>query len=219
MEVISMGKRGPAPKGEYTGKSKVLSTRIRPDTREALSAAAKASGRSLSQEIEHRLRRSFLEDEKIADMFGTRQTFLIMRITALALQRAWNPDKPEADWLNDPFAFEQAVKIVAAVLEAIRPPGEIEPQSDVLQDVIKMAPTQTSATLWKAIQDANPALPLTEGTRKQHLASILKTDLGEIANRPKIFYGTAKDIRRHADELEKEEQKKAQQFQKRGRRK
>ena len=68
-----MGKRGPKPKGEYGGKiarTAVLSTRLQPDTRARLSKAAKASGRSLSQELEHRLRGSFIEEDKVVDFYG-----------------------------------------------------------------------------------------------------------------------------------------------------
>jgi hypothetical protein len=49
-----MGKRGRVPKGEYAGKTEVMSFRITPDTKVALRRAAAASGRSLSQEAEHR---------------------------------------------------------------------------------------------------------------------------------------------------------------------
>src|SRR5258708_35646377 len=100
--------RGAAPKGEYVGKSKVFSTRIRPDLRDGLDKAARKSGRSVSQEVEHRLRRTFVDDEKISDVFGDRQTYLVMRAIAVALERAWNPGDPKANWLNDPFAFDLA---------------------------------------------------------------------------------------------------------------
>ncbi len=56
-----MGKRGPLPRGEYgrkIGRTAVLSTRLQPDTRALLVAAKEASGRSLSQELEHRLRQT-----------------------------------------------------------------------------------------------------------------------------------------------------------------
>jgi hypothetical protein len=85
-----MAKRGAVPKGEYVGKSAVLSTRITPDLREGLQNAANKSGRSLSQEIEYRLRRSFGEDQKISDLFGSDSIFILVRMIALSLQ-APNP--------------------------------------------------------------------------------------------------------------------------------
>ena len=84
-----MGKRGPHPKGEYGGKiarTAVLSTRLQPDTRARLSEAAKASGRSLSQELEHRLRGSFIEEDKVVDFYGCE------------FERCY----PQGDWNRDP---------------------------------------------------------------------------------------------------------------------
>jgi hypothetical protein len=203
-----MGKRGPAPKGEYAGKSKVLSTRIRPDTREALSTAAAASGRSLSQEIEHRLRRSFLEDGKISDLFGTREAFSIFRLAALALERGWNPKNPEGDWRSDPVAFDHGVRLINAILEPIRPLGLTKTKAKRRNVSDKeMWARHDAATLWNEIQHAETNLPLSAGTRGQYLARILKTDLGEIGRRPKIFEGTADEMRRHAQELTEKERK------------
>jgi hypothetical protein len=47
---------GRKPRGEYPGKTKTLTTRIRPETREGLERAAAKHGRSLSQEVEAGLR-------------------------------------------------------------------------------------------------------------------------------------------------------------------
>jgi hypothetical protein len=47
---------GRKPRGEFQGKSAVLTTRIMPETRVALERAAAKGKRSLSQEVEHGLR-------------------------------------------------------------------------------------------------------------------------------------------------------------------
>jgi TraY domain len=52
---VAKTRRGRRPQGEYAGKTGVMSFRIRPDTKAALREAATTSGRSLSQEAEHRL--------------------------------------------------------------------------------------------------------------------------------------------------------------------
>src|SRR3977135_2623120 len=62
--------RGRAPKGEYAGKTEVMSFRLTPDTKAALRRAAATSGRSLSQEAEHRLRRGHDEEEAISKLGG-----------------------------------------------------------------------------------------------------------------------------------------------------
>ena len=86
-----MGKRGPKPKGEYGGKggrTAVLSTRLQRDTRARLVAAAKANVRSLSQELEHRLRRTFTEDDKAIDWYGTQQTEAVVKLIGATIQSA-----------------------------------------------------------------------------------------------------------------------------------
>lgn len=78
-----MGKRGPKSKGEYGrhgGRTAVLSTRLQPDTRARLVAAAKTKGRSLSQELEHRLRWTFSEDDKAVDWYGSGQTAAVVKL-------------------------------------------------------------------------------------------------------------------------------------------
>ena len=91
------GKRGVRPRGPYADKRKTLTTRITNKTRENLDAAAKATDRSLSQEIEFRLERSFLQDEADArvreatldgiwDSFGGIKIFRIMRLMASMIQ-------------------------------------------------------------------------------------------------------------------------------------
>ena len=117
-----MGKRGPAPKGEYGGiiaRTAVLSTKMRPDTRARLASAAKTNGRSLSQELEHRLRRSFIEDDKTIDLYGSQLNAAILKVLGTVIQATcttwlqktadgWIPDlrKDPEEWLRDPMLFD-----------------------------------------------------------------------------------------------------------------
>lgn len=61
-----MGKRGPKAKGPYENRTTVVSTKITPELRDALHAGAKANGRSLSHEIEVRLRETFADLSPLA---------------------------------------------------------------------------------------------------------------------------------------------------------
>ena len=70
-----MGKKASGPKKAIRRQVVVFSTRIRPDLRDRLEKAAKQSGRSLSQEVEHRLRRSFVEDDKLLMSSATGERF------------------------------------------------------------------------------------------------------------------------------------------------
>lgn len=84
-----MGRRGPQPKGEYGGKigrTAVLSTRLQADTRRRLVAATEASGRSLSQELEHRLRRTFIEDDKAVEFYGSQSNAAILKLLGAVIQ-------------------------------------------------------------------------------------------------------------------------------------
>jgi len=174
--------KGPAPRGEYVGKSSVFSTRIRPDLRQKLEQGAKKSGRSLSQEIEHRLRRSFVEDEKIAERFGDRKTFLLLELMAKAIQFK-DADGQPGRWLESPDDFEIAIAAALAVLEAVRPKGFVDRDNPFLQVATRGQAENIASEIWRAIQDANPALPLNKGSREDHRNAIAKTDLGEIADR------------------------------------
>jgi hypothetical protein len=74
--------RGRAPKGEYAGKIEVMSFRLTPDTKAALRRAAATSGRSLSQETEHRLRRGLDDEEAISKLWGDVKTSAMLRLAA-----------------------------------------------------------------------------------------------------------------------------------------
>jgi plasmid stability protein len=84
--------RGRAPKGEYAGKTEVMSFRLTPDTKAALRRAAATSGRSLSQEAEHRLRRGLDEEEAISKLWGDVKTSAMLRLAAQVVQS--RPTRP-----------------------------------------------------------------------------------------------------------------------------
>lgn len=203
-----MGKRGPKPRGEYAGKSKVLSTRIRPDLRAALDAASKESGRSLSQEIEHRLRRTFTDEKEIRDRFGSRENFYIMRAIDLAIQTVVMREESVAEWLNDRETFDRVCKTIGVVLDAIRPPDltpeELEYSAGLDADMHSDSET-LAALVWKSIQDADPSLPLDKGSILDHRLALLKSELGAIAKRPKLTYDVGGNLRWKGEQFDQEE--------------
>lgn len=183
-----MGKRGPAPRGEYAGKSKVMSTRIRADTRDWLERAAAKSGRSLSQEIEHRLRGSFNDDELTFQTFGSRRNYALMRIIAMIMEAVFNPDRPGVDWVDDPYSFDQVVKAVNSVLDAMRPPGAV-PQLSELQQMA-FGERQGSFRAGKIlldVQQADGSGALDSTSKRERRLAKLKDDLGPLAQRPVII--------------------------------
>jgi hypothetical protein len=174
---------GRKPKGEYSGKSLVFSTRISPELRGALEKAAKSSGRSLSQEVEHRLRRSFAEDETIVDLFGSRQTYRIMRMMADAIHICQRPGeavgRPDVifDWLTNTAAFHLARQAIISVLDMIEPDGL--PGTDAEMKGATALGHAVASTIWDEVRTADSAIPVSNRSR----AAAYKSDLIDVLPR------------------------------------
>lgn len=129
-----MRKRGPRPKPPEL-KSAAFTMRMRPETREALDAAASASGKSITDEIHDRLTLTFNDPEFTLTDFGGRQPYAILRLAmehfaktgAYAYFQKHRAAPRPQDWLDDPYAFDQALKCVIAIFEGFRPKGEVVP--------------------------------------------------------------------------------------------
>jgi hypothetical protein len=187
-----MGKRGPAPRGEYGGKigrTAVLSTRLQPDTRTRLSAAAKANKRSLSQELEHRLRGSFIDEEKVVDFYGSQSNAAIVKLLGAVIQSTctswlvktddgWVPDlkKDPAEWLRDPKLFDQVLTAIVHALMWFKPRGGGAEQFLFYHS--------TAERIMDEIRCADPSLPITKGSTRQHAMAMLKDKLGDLARHP-----------------------------------
>ena len=77
-----MPARAKLPPGE--GKRVPLNMRTTPKTRGQLERAAAESGRSLVQEVETRLERSFLSDDAKFDDFGGKEKYALARLFAVS---------------------------------------------------------------------------------------------------------------------------------------
>ncbi len=172
--------KGPVPRGEYVGKSSVFSTRIRPDLRKKLEQATKRTGRSLSQEIERRLNRSFVEDDKIAEVFGDRRTYVLMRMMADAIHFGHEP--ANLSWLDNPQEFETAISAALRVLDAIRPEGDV-PADALPARHYQVRGHSAAANIWRAIKRVDPSLPIGQGTLEDHKHVHMKDDLGGLVDR------------------------------------
>lgn len=119
-------KRGRPPGGPHADKAATLTTRIRKDTREALEVEARKAGRSLSQEVEVRLRDSLALEariEKIIAAFGGPETYAFFAMAAHAIKAL--ELGPQQKWFDDPYKHAKAGEIIEFLLAQIRPPGEI----------------------------------------------------------------------------------------------
>lgn len=120
----SHGKPGPKPRGPYEGKRETITTRITPSTRQKLDQAAEDTDRSLSQEIEFRLERSFDREDGLG---GHRTAAVLRRLAHLAA--ASMDDK---HWLDDDATFNTVLDLWQRELRKLTPPlsKPIECQTD-----------------------------------------------------------------------------------------
>ena len=175
-----MGKRGPKPRGEYGGKggrTAVLSTRLQPDTRARLVAAAKANGRSLSQELEHRLRRTFTEDDKAIDWYGSEKTAAVVKLIGATIQSASArvPKRGKRDWLKEQWLFDDVMTAIRHVLLWFRPGGD-----SGLREITLGSGTDPVDQLINEIRLSDPSLPIGAGSSRQHAMATLKDKLGNL---------------------------------------
>lgn len=181
----------------YPLKSSVLHVRIQPTTLDELKKAAAASGRTVSSEAEHQLHRA------LADMGGgvASRTHTVMTMIAKAIDGFVGLGSPYAkdkrykrrQWLDDPYSFDQAARLVVAALEMLRPRGEPLPEGEPLAG--HSAKFAIELTLHE-IRTADPSIPFGKQTPYQRWLTLMKQDLGPLADRPAVFGLTADKARR-----------------------
>ena len=118
------------------GKRYPLNMRTTFELRRDLEVAAKASGRSLAQEAEYRLERSFLGQQGVFDAMefgygrGTAGILLIlgdlMNLIGMSTLVAASNSEKSREWWNNKYAFDQAKKGVDVILSALEPDGGIK---------------------------------------------------------------------------------------------
>jgi hypothetical protein len=203
---LAKNRRGPAPKGEYAGKAKTINTRATPELRDWLERAAKRSGRSLSQEIESRLRRTFREEEDLAKEFGNADAARVFQAIAVTLNMIRNPENPGADWLHDPYAFALAADAINATLYLVRPKQATDPFLAYALDV-EVNTWDTTKEVWRDIANSDAALPLKNDlTFKQWFARHLKNTIPEIVERAGARANVQREERLEDDPPTEEEQ-------------
>ena len=154
-------RRGPKPRGPYIDKRKTITTRITEETRYRLEEAAKASDRSLSQEIEWRLMQSFqTEDQRHAE-FGGVQNYRLGRLIAVTISEI--EIISETEWYRSEENLDYATGLVCALLEnfAKRFGGWDEDKANPLKwdkHRTKLAETSGDGQLPRTLNDIGEAL-------------------------------------------------------------
>lgn len=131
-------KRGRPKDPDAKRRRRMIGVRLREETRERLEVEAADAGRSLSQEVEHRIeqrndRRALLQDV-LESVYGIEVAALVcaMATAARGVQMAIgfhnrSLGAPAGAGLDDPRTFSEVAKAIGAVLDDVRPKGEPEP--------------------------------------------------------------------------------------------
>jgi hypothetical protein len=153
----------PAP-----GARVMLGLRVTADTKNKLDQAAKAAGRSQSQEAELRLEQSFTDESAMGGPEITNMVQLMKAAFMRGGQRGaharkhpkWTPDQ----WLNDPFAYEVAVLSVIEVLFGAYPP---DPGEEKLTDEQRELRGKTRTAMAREVARGNRTVTWTRENEKE----------------------------------------------------
>jgi plasmid stability protein len=129
--------RGRPPQPEGVRRRSNLTLRVRDETKAALERNAAANGRSLSEEAETLLDQALRSPQMLEQAFdlaldrpGAGLIMALVRVmrdvprgAAFVTTNRHGGD----DWINSPYAFEQVSRAIAAMLEAVRPEGDVTP--------------------------------------------------------------------------------------------
>lgn len=101
-----------------------------------LSAAAQASSRTISQEIEARLRLSFEPQQKIIDEFGGPTNYWLLKTIARVIGTTeWLAHHPVRRWWEDPYTFNQVKNAINTLFDFFKPSGRaVTPAAHVAID-------------------------------------------------------------------------------------
>jgi hypothetical protein len=141
---------GRKPRGEFSNKRAQLATRVTIETRKALDAAARKSGFSLSQEIEHRLRDSLMGTDKAdRDPATAALSHLITRSAetiSVISKRPWNGNR----WCIDALKFA-----VIKLLDQI-PASESDQPAHLDVFTAEQLGASLALGLFRNVEQANP---------------------------------------------------------------
>jgi hypothetical protein len=124
---------GRPPKGDFEGLTSAISMRMPNDMRAMLEASAAkrpGGGWSLTQEILHRLQRSFdRERDERRDPSSRALCYLLAEIISVVSRNSVGNE-----WRSNPFAFRAIKLAFTQILDALEPPGKIIPPSQKTGD-------------------------------------------------------------------------------------
>ncbi len=128
-------RRGRPPVPDSQRRSTNFTFRSRGDLHSRLAGAAAQSNRSISEEIEWRLERSFLDQSRAIEalglIYGSELAGLLLILGEVMKEAgeqtaylAEHTLEGARNWMSHPLAFAKASEAAKAVLEAFKPPDE-----------------------------------------------------------------------------------------------
>jgi hypothetical protein len=131
---------GRKPKGPFAGNTERINVRCTPAIKDRLEIAAAENGRSLPQEIQERLERTFAEDTDQGRDPATAGLLWLVELAASQFVRGWDfaagqfiggGQKDLPTWRTDPGEFEGFKAAIDRILERLRPAGDVRTAPDV----------------------------------------------------------------------------------------
>ena len=177
------------------GKRHPLNMRTTHAVREKLERAATDSGRSLAQEVEHRLEKSFEREGLLPEVlelaYGRQLAGLLMAL-GWAMRDAGRMAgfhkhatlEASEQWTDDPYAYDQAMKAVGAILVAARPEGDPTPperKHPALAALARYGGQMIGGSIAEMLADKRYEATATEGEQAEPIRRLL----GPIAARLK----------------------------------
>lgn len=123
-----------------------LNMRTTQEMRDHIEREARASGRSLAQEVEFRLERSFIAEEARYNDFGGALRYKQMRLVALVVDLV--EERMGASWQSDRKTYEEVRRAVDTFLEGLAP------QRRELFGAASLKAIEVSPTIGEEIADA-----------------------------------------------------------------
>lgn len=150
--------RPPFKAGE--AKRSSFNTRLRTEVKERLSVEASEFGRSLSEEIERRLERSFEAEKRVEDIaaaaiqgcydaFGGKGRYHIFQMIAGVVADV--EEATEGHWLADRYTFDEAKSAILSVIDGIGPKAPAQSPGSALRQYAagKPAPSEIGKDIAK----------------------------------------------------------------------
>jgi hypothetical protein len=131
--------------------------------------------------LEHRLRQTFIEDDKAVEFYGSQSNAAILKLIGAVIQStctSWlvktaDGDNDPGEWLRDPKLFDEVLTAIVHALMWFKPNGGRDEQFLFYHS--------TAERIINEIRAADPSLPITKRSTRQHAMAMLKDKLGDLA--------------------------------------